>query len=55
MLFQIDDKTKLEEIQKELEVKEQVTEMAAQLGKALLDKNSELESEIQLLRTKVYC
>ena len=43
----------LEEAKKQLEEKEQVVVMAAQLGNALLDKNNELEAEVAALKNKV--
>lgn len=48
----MDDRTKLEEVQKILEEKEKDTAMAAEIGQTLLEKNIQLEQELQQLHTK---
>lgn len=53
MRVKVDDKTKLEEVQKILEEKEKDTAMAAEIGQTLLEKNVQMESELSQLHTKV--
>lgn len=53
VVHKMSDKMLLEETKKMLEEKEQMTSVAAQLGKSLLEKNEILESQIVLLQQKV--
>jgi chromosome segregation ATPase len=53
MRIKVDDRTRLEEVQKILEEKEQDTAMAAEIGQTLLEKNVQLENEIGQLHTKL--
>lgn len=53
MRVKVDDRTRLEEVQKILEEKEQDTAMAAEIGQTLLEKNVQLENEISQLHTKL--
>lgn len=53
MRVKVDDRTRLEEVQKILDEKEQDTAMAAEIGQTLLEKNVQLENEIGQLHTKL--
>ena len=53
MRIKVDDRTRLEEVQKILDEKEQDTAMAAEIGQTLLEKNVQLENEIGQLHTKL--
>ena len=53
LVHKISDKMLLEETKKMLEEKEQMTTVAAQLGKSLLEKNELMESQIAQLQQKV--
>lgn len=55
MRLKVDDRTRLEEVQKQLAEKEQDTATAAEIGQTLLDKNIQLEKELGLFSHTLQC